>query len=51
MTLGMRFYSNMTIPGVLETNLDKWPDHEAMVYRDTRINFTQLKELIDIAKW
>ncbi|RJR49507.1 MAG: hypothetical protein C4576_06795 [Desulfobacteraceae bacterium] len=38
-----------TIPGVLEIARRKWPDKEAVVYRDQRINFAKLKELSDIA--
>ena len=43
------FIADFTIPEVLEVATCKWPNREAVVYRDQRITFAQLKELADIA--
>lgn len=49
MTSEEEFYSKMTIPEMLEATVRKYPDREAVVYRNTRVTFAQLKELVNIA--
>jgi len=49
MTSQNESWSKMTIPEMLEVSVRKYPDHEAVVYGDTRITFIQLKELVNIA--
>ncbi|MDO8721392.1 MAG: class I adenylate-forming enzyme family protein [Syntrophales bacterium] len=43
--MGAEFYHEMTIPEILDVAASKWPEREAVVYRDQRITFGQLKEL------
>lgn len=42
-------FFNMTIPEMLDVAASKWPEREAIVYREQRITFGQLKELAHTA--
>lgn len=44
----MNFF-DMTIPQMLNASVSKWPDRKAVVFGDSRITYTQLKELSHIA--
>lgn len=47
--MGMEFYHEMTIPEMLDMGASKWPDREAVVCREQRITFGQLKKLAHTA--
>lgn len=47
--MGTEFHLDMTIPEILDVAVSKWPEREAIVCREQRITFGQLKELAHIA--
>src|SRR4030066_1618634 len=47
--MGTKFYLGMTIPEMLDRAASKWPEREAIVCREQRITFGQVRELAHTA--